>query len=157
MSRKEDVKRVFVGTDTGFSAFVRPMLYGARHEIRSAKDPFPAEPVTCDVVGPLCESGDTLGANVPLADPEPGDVLVVFDCGAYGFAQSSRYCSLPRPGEILVDGGTPYEIRSPESYQDLNRLATVPPHLEAGPSPTGAGEYRPVAAQAPRQTASSSV
>ena len=157
VSRKEDVGRVFVGTDTGFSAFVRPMLYGARHEIRSAKDPFPAEPVTCDVVGPLCESGDTLGVNVPLAEPEPGDVLVVFDCGAYGFAQSSRYCSLPRPGEILVDGGTPYEIRRPESYQDLNKLAKVPPHLEAGPSAKRVGDYRPVAAQASRQTASSSV
>lgn len=138
VSRKQDVGRVFVGTDTGFSAFARPMLYGARHEIRSAKAPFPAEPVTCDVVGPLCESGDTLGADVPLAEPEPGDVLVVFDCGAYGFAQSSRYNGLPRPGEILVDGGTAYEIRSPESYQDLNRLARVPPHLDARPSARGA-------------------
>ena len=157
VSRKEDVGRVFVGTDTGFSAFVRPMLYGARHEIRSAKAPFPAEPVTCDVVGPLCESGDTLAANVPLAEPEPDDVLVVFDCGAYGFAQSSRYSSLPRPGEILVDGGTAYEIRRPESYQDLNRLAKVPPHLELGPSANGSGAYRPAVARVSRQTVSGSV
>ena len=157
VSLKEDVGRIFVGTDTGFSAFVRPMLYGARHEIRSAKAPFPAEPVTCDVVGPLCESGDTLGADIPLAEPEPGDVLVVFDCGAYGFAQSSRYGSLPRSGEILVDGGTAYEIRSPESYQDLNRLAKIPPHLDARTSAPGVGDRRPVVARASRQAVSSSI
>ena len=157
VSRKEDVGRVFLGTDTGFSALVRPMLYGARHEIRSAKAPFPAEPVTCDVVGPLCESGDVLGADVPLAEPEPGDVLVVFDCGAYGFAQSSRYCSLPRPGEVLIDGGTAYEIRSPESYQDLNRLARVPPHLAGGPGGKGVGGHRPVAAPSSRRTVASSI
>lgn len=133
------------------------MLYGARHEIRSAKDPFPSEPVICDVVGPICESGDTLGVDVPLAAPEPGDVLVVFDCGAYGFAQSSRYNSLPRPGEILIDGGTAYEIRSPESYQDLNRLAKVPPHLDARPRAKGAGDYRPVVARSSRRTVSSSI
>ena len=157
VSCKEDVGRVFVGTDTGFSAFVRPMLYGARHEIRSAKAPFPAEAVICDVVGPLCESGDTLGVDVPLAAPEPGDVLVVFDCGAYGFAQSSRYNSLPRPGEILIDGGAAYEIRSPESYQDLNRLAKVPPHLDARPGAEEIGDDRPVVARSSRRTVSSSI
>ena len=155
VSRKEDVGRVFVGTDTGFSAFVRPMLYGARHEIRSAKNPFPAEPVTCAVVGPLCESGDTLGEDVPLAAPKPDDVLVVFDCGAYGFAQSSRYNSLPRPGEILIDNGTAYEIRKPESYKHLNELADVPPHL-ARPSANGVGDHRPVAISVFRQTVPSS-
>ena len=144
VSRKEDVGRVFVGTDTGFSAFVRPMLYGARHEIRSAKDPFPAKPVSCDVVGPLCESGDTLGEGIPLADPQLDDVLVVCDTGAYGFAQTSRYNSLPRPGEMLVDNGTAHEIREPESYADLNKLARVPTHLTAKPSANGVGGRRAV-------------
>ena len=142
VSRKEDVDRIFVGTNTGFSAFVRPMLYGARHEILSVKDPFPAEPDICEVVGPLCESGDTLGTDIPLADPKPGDILVVCDAGAYGFAQTSRYNSLPRPGEVLIDNGVVHVIREPERYCDLNKLAHVPPHLVSKPSANGAGGRR---------------
>lgn len=145
VSLKEDVGRLFVGTNTGFSAFARPMLYGAHHEIRSAKDPFPAEPVTCDIVGPLCESGDTLGKDVPLAPPETNDLLVVFDAGAYGFALTSRYNSLPRPGEMLIDNGIGHMIREPETYDDINRLARIPPHLSAGPSASGSGGHRAAA------------
>ena len=152
VSLKEDVGRRFVGTDTGFSAFARPMLYGARHEIRSAKDPFPADPVTCDVVGPLCESGDTLAENVQLASPEPDDILVVFDAGAYGFAQASQYNSRPKPGEILIDNGIGYGIREPESYKDLNRLANVPAHLYVEPSANGAVNHRVAAVGVVRQT-----
>ena len=155
VSRKEDVGRIFGGTDTGFSAFVRPMLYGARHEILGVKDPFPAEPEVCEVVGPLCESGDTLGKDVPLADPRPGDLLVVCDAGAYGFTQSSRYNSLPRPGEILIDNGDIHPIREPETYRDLNALARVPPHLVSMPSANGTGGRRTLAIDAPPQAAPS--
>lgn len=132
VSKKRDVGRLFVGTDTGYSALVRPMLYGAYHEIRSAKDPFPVAPEICDIVGPLCETGDVLGKGVPLANPEIDDVLVVFDAGAYGFAQASRYTSLPRPGERLIDNGIDYEIRKPEEYEDLNYQTYVPRHLQSG-------------------------
>jgi diaminopimelate decarboxylase len=132
VSLKRDVERLFVGTDTGYSAFVRPMLYGATHEIRNARDPFPNTSERYDIVGPLCESGDVLGRDVKLATPRIGDVLVVFDAGAYGFAQASQYNSLPRPAEVLIDGGTPYVIRRREKLSDLNRLTQVPPHLESG-------------------------
>lgn len=135
VSRKDDVGKVFIGTDTGYSALVRPMLYGAHHDILSAKDPFPKNPVVCDVVGPLCESGDVLGRDVALSSPEPNDVLVVLDTGAYGFAQSSRYNSLPRPAELLIDDGRVYLIRKREIFDDLNADAKMPSHLSSPPRP----------------------
>lgn len=129
VSRKKDVGRLFVGTDIGYSAFVRPMLYGARHKILSVKNPFPDTSRTCDVVGPLCETGDVVGKGVSLPNPEVGDILAVLDAGSYGFVQASRYSSLPLPGEYLIDNETVYEIRTPETYDDLQRLSRIPDHL----------------------------
>lgn len=129
VSLKHDVGRIFVGTNTGYSALVRPMLYGAYHEIRSAKDPYPEKPTFCEVVGPLCESGDVLGREVPLASPAPDDLLVIFDTGSYGFAQASRYNSLPRPAELLIDDGKVFVIRERERFEQINELARLPAHL----------------------------
>ena len=95
--------------------------------------------------------------DVQLAAPELGDVLVVLDCGAYGFAQSSRYNSLPRPGEILIDNGIPYVIRERERYEHLNELAHVPAHLDARPSANRAGAHRAVDIRVLRQTVPSEI
>jgi diaminopimelate decarboxylase len=96
---------------------LRPSLYDAWQEIA---------PVVArhqptrdyDVVGPVCETGDFLGKQRPLAI-EQGDLLVVRSAGAYGFSMSSNYNSRPRAAEILVDGDTAHVIRQRETIDSL--------------------------------------
>ena len=74
-----------------------------------------------DVVGPICETGDFLALDRPLAAVEEGDVLVVRTSGAYGFAMASNYNGRPRPAELLVDGPDIHLARRRETYEDLIR------------------------------------
>jgi diaminopimelate decarboxylase len=131
ISLKDDVGKLFVGTDVGYNSFVRCMLYGAFHDLRNVKDPCPQEPRICEVVGPICESGDVLVSDHPFATPAIGDVIALLDVGAYGYAMASQYNSRPRPPEILIDEGTPYLIRHRETYSDMLGRYEIPPHLLA--------------------------
>jgi len=131
VSIKQDVGRTFVGCDIGYSSFIRPMLYGAFHDIRNVREPFPANPTLCELVGPLCESGDVLGRDRPLPAPAVGDVLALMDAGAYGYAQSSQYNSRPRPIEVLIDQGETFVIRERESLSDVLGRFQIPAHLLA--------------------------
>lgn len=110
--------RYFVVLDAGMSELMRPALYGARHRLerltaRSGPD------VTCDVVGPICETTDVirLGHSMPL--PEVGDLLLVRDAGAYGSAMASNYNRHALPAEALVEGGAWRVIRRRQTVDDL--------------------------------------
>jgi diaminopimelate decarboxylase len=100
---------------------MRPMLYGAFHRI---------EPVVCstaseilaDVVGPLCETSDTLGKDRTLGRPEPGDLFAVLDAGAYGAVMASNYNRRMMPAEVLVDGAKWSVIRRRQTIEDLLAL-----------------------------------
>lgn len=131
ISIKQDVGRTFVGCDIGYSSFIRPMLYGAFHDIRNVKNPWPTNPTLCELVGPLCESGDVLGKDRPLPAPAVGDVLALMDAGAYGYAQSSQYNSRPRPVEVLIDRGETFVIRERESVSDVLGRFQIPAHILA--------------------------
>ncbi|MEM2979705.1 MAG: diaminopimelate decarboxylase, partial [Methanomassiliicoccales archaeon] len=85
--------------------------------------------VIYDVVGPICESGDFLAKERLLPRLEEGDLLVVYDAGAYGFAMSSQYNSRPRCREILVCNGVANVIREAETLDDLLRLQKIPSRL----------------------------
>ncbi len=100
--RKGDVR--YVGVATGMNSLIRPALYGAWHEIvnLSRLGAPPTERVT--VVGPICESGDTLGRDRWLPPTEAGDVLLVDVTGAYGRAMSSRYNLREPADEVVIDG-----------------------------------------------------
>ena len=82
---------LYVGVDTGMNSLIRPALYGAYHEIVNLTrlDDAPAQ--VADVVGPICESGDVLGAERRLPATAEGDVMLIAHAGAYGRAMSSRY------------------------------------------------------------------
>ena len=67
--------------------------------------PRPGEPQTYEVVGPLCETSDTLGHERPLGPVEVGDLVAVLDAGAYGFVMASNYNRRRMPAEVLVDDG----------------------------------------------------
>jgi len=92
----------YIGVNTGMNALIRPALYGAYHHIvnLSRLD----DPVTgpATVVGPICESGDKLGADRLLPDCEEGDVILIANAGAYGQVMSSHYNLRDVPPEIVL-------------------------------------------------------
>jgi len=110
----------FVVLDTGMTELIRPMLYEAFHRIVEVE---PREGLAgpCEIVGPLCETSDTLGHDRSLGPVEVGDLLAVLDAGAYGFVMASNYNRRRMPAEVLVDGGTWRVIRRRQTYEDLFR------------------------------------
>ena len=122
--RKKNGAKEFVVVDAAMNDLIRPALYQAHHEIIPLrKNSLP--PVTVDVVGPVCETGDFLARDREMANAMPGDFLAVLTAGAYGFVQSSNYNSRPRAPEILVEGSGYRVIRRRETYEDLVRGETV--------------------------------
>ncbi|MFN7146888.1 MAG: bifunctional aspartate kinase/diaminopimelate decarboxylase, partial [Myxococcota bacterium] len=101
LKQKGDVR--FVGVDTGMNSLIRPALYGAWHEIVNLTRLDAPLTQVANVVGPVCESGDTLGYARRLPDTREGDVLLIATAGAYGRAMSSTY-NLRAPAEEHVLG-----------------------------------------------------
>ncbi len=92
----------YVGVATGMNSLIRPVLYGAWHEIVNlTRLDLPATEVV-DVVGPICESGDFLGHDRLLAPSQEGDVLLIANAGAYGHAMSSHYNLRAPAPELLI-------------------------------------------------------
>jgi diaminopimelate decarboxylase len=119
---KENRGKNFVIVDAAMNDFIRPALYDAVHPITAAKRSKGHAPsIRVDVVGPVCESGDFLAHDRPLAPVKAGDLLVLWGAGAYGFVETSNYNSRPRPPEILVEGKRFRIIRRRESLSDLIR------------------------------------
>ena len=100
---------------------IRPSLYGAYHEI-SVVNSASSQNSPCDIVGPICESGDFLAKGVELPNLNSGDLLCVKSAGAYGFTMSSNYNSRGRAAEVAVQGGKARLIRKRESFEDLIAL-----------------------------------
>lgn len=115
----------FAIVDAAMNDLLRPSLYNAWQAIIPVKEqPRPLH--TYDVVGPVCETGDFLGKDRPLAIQQ-GDLLAVRSAGAYGFAMASNYNSRCRPAEVMVDNSTVTLIRQRESMADLWRSETLLP------------------------------
>lgn len=115
--RKHSGGKEYVITDAGMTELLRPSHYGAFHRIEAVD----AEPdrIRADVVGPVCESGDFLALDRELQAVQPGDLLAVFDVGAYGFVMASNYNSRPRGAEVLVDGERFAIVTEREDYHTL--------------------------------------
>jgi diaminopimelate decarboxylase len=113
--------RRFVVTDAGMTELMRPALYGAYHRIVPVV-PRPGAEQVCDIVGPLCESSDTLGKDRPCGPLEVGDLLAVLDVGAYGMTMASTYNRRPLPAEVLADNGSWTVIRRRQTIEDLLAL-----------------------------------
>jgi diaminopimelate decarboxylase len=110
----------FVVVDAGMNDLLRPALYESFHRIEPVR-PHGRAAERVDVVGPVCESSDFLARGRELERPEPGELLLVRDAGAYGFAMSSNYNMRPRAAEILVENGGTRLIRRRETFDDLVR------------------------------------
>jgi len=120
----------FVIVDAGMNDLIRPSLYDGHHRIQPVvggeADGDAGHPV-CDVVGPVCESGDFLAKERPLPPVVRGDLLAVMSAGAYGYVMASNYNERPRPPEVLVDGDTYAVVRRRETTEDLQRLDVARP------------------------------
>ena len=116
-------KKRFVITDGAMNDLIRPSLYGAHHKIFAyGKN---ENLGTCDVVGPVCESGDFLAKDIELPECKSGDVIVVKGAGAYGFSMSSNYNTRNRAAEVCVLDGKDRLIRRRECFEDV-----VAPEIE---------------------------
>jgi diaminopimelate decarboxylase len=110
-------EKIFVVTDAGMNALIRPVLYDAHHRIQVLSGT--GKSVTADVVGPLCESGDILARSRKIELPIPGTAIVFENAGAYGFSMANNYNGMPLPAEVLVDGDSVKLIRRRQSIEEL--------------------------------------
>jgi len=114
---KPGAAKNFCIVDAAMNDLARPAMYEAYHRIEPVA-PRAGAPVTYDVVGPVCESGDWLGRDRALA-VQPGDLLAVMSAGAYGFVMSSNYNTRGRAAEVMVDGDAVHLVRERELPADL--------------------------------------
>jgi diaminopimelate decarboxylase len=119
---KPGEQKNFCIVDAAMNDLPRPAMYEAYHQIveltAPSKDNTP--PLVCDVVGPVCESGDWLGRDRTL-HAQPGDLLAVLSTGAYCMSMASNYNTRGRPAEILVDSAHAHVIRTRENSADQMR------------------------------------
>lgn len=93
----------FIGIETGMNSLLRPSLYGAYHEIVNLSRLHEEKTIRTHIVGPICESGDTLGYDRLLPTTYEDDVLLIANAGAYGHSMSSYYNLRPPAQEIILD------------------------------------------------------
>ena len=110
--------RRFLVLDAAMNDLLRPAMYDAYHDIRPLT-PRAGEPVAYDVVGPICETGDTFTRDRLLPPLEAGDLVAFMTAGAYGAAMSSEYNSRPLVPEVLVDGARWAVVRPRPTYEEM--------------------------------------
>jgi diaminopimelate decarboxylase len=113
--------KLFVILDAGMTELIRPMLYNAFHRIEPV-GPGGGPEIVSDIVGPLCETSDTLGRDRRLPRPAVGDLIAVLDAGAYGAVMASNYNRRTMPAEVMVEDGRHSVIRRRQTVDDLVAL-----------------------------------
>ena len=123
LTRVVDMKRKpgggwFVIVDAGMTDLMRPALYAAWHQIEPVS-PRAGDPITADIVGPVCETTDTIGVGRTLPPVEVGDLLAIRDTGAYGSVMASNYNRRPIAAEVMVDASGVRLIRRRQTVDDM--------------------------------------
>lgn len=116
---KQTTSSVFLGVNSGQNHLIRPMFYNAYHRIENVSNPKGMKKLYT-VVGYICET-DTFGYDRPIGEANEGDVLAIYNAGAYGFSMSNNYNSRCRPAEVLFRKGKGYLIRKRETMEDITR------------------------------------
>jgi diaminopimelate decarboxylase len=128
---KEGATKRFVIVDAAMNDLIRPALYGAWHDIVPIRLPAPGTRRSpADVVGPVCETGDTFAVDRKLPPLAEGDLVAFTMAGAYGAVMSSTYNSRLLVPEVMVAGDRAGMIRARSSYEALLSLDTIPPWLD---------------------------
>jgi diaminopimelate decarboxylase len=125
---KPGEEKHFAVVDAAMNDLMRPALYDAWHDIVKvgAGETATGTPMSYEIVGPVCESGDFLGHDRKLSLSE-GDLLAILSAGAYGMAMASNYNSRPRAAEVMIDGAEMHLIRRREEVAQLFALESLLP------------------------------
>jgi len=128
---KPGVSKTFVIVDAAMNDLIRPTLYEAWHDIVPVRRPRPgAATIRCDIVGPVCESGDYLAQNRDLPSLSAGDLVMIRSAGAYGAVMASSYNSRPLAPEVMVDGTRFAVVRARPSIDEMLSSERFPPWME---------------------------
>lgn len=119
----------FLVLDAAMNDLLRPTLYDAFHDIRPLRARATDERRPYDVVGPVCETGDTFTRDRPLPPLAAGDRIAFMSAGAYGAAMASEYNSRPLVPEVLVHGPDWAIVRPRPTYEDMLARESRPPWL----------------------------
>ncbi|NEX46175.1 diaminopimelate decarboxylase [Pseudotabrizicola algicola] len=127
---KEGEGRDFLIVDAAMNDLVRPSMYGAHHDIVPVVEPAPGqEAQPYDVVGPVCETGDTFAKQRPLSALAEGDLIAFRSAGAYGAVMASEYNTRPLIPEVLVKGDHFAVIRARPTFDEILSRDTIPAWL----------------------------
>ncbi|WP_024354949.1 diaminopimelate decarboxylase [Brevundimonas naejangsanensis] len=110
--------RRFLVLDAAMNDLMRPALYDAFHDLKPVR-PVTGEALPHDVVGPVCETGDTFARDRDLPPLKAGDLVVFMSAGAYGAVMSGEYNTRPLAAEVLVDGDRSAVIRLRPTYDEM--------------------------------------
>lgn len=110
----------FIIVDGAMNDLIRPALYNAYHRIEVLNDN--QDFSDCNLVGPVCESGDFFAKNIQLPKTEHNDLVAIYSAGAYGFTMSSNYNTRGKVAEIAIEDGKDRLIRKRETFEDLIAL-----------------------------------
>ncbi|MHB8284997.1 MAG: diaminopimelate decarboxylase [Caulobacteraceae bacterium] len=109
----------FVVLDAAMNDLLRPAMYDAHHEILAVVQPATDDRLAYDVVGPVCETGDTFARDRPLPPLKTGDLVAFMTAGAYGASMASEYNARPLVAEVLVKGGLFAVTRARPTYEQM--------------------------------------
>ncbi|HLS57984.1 MAG TPA: diaminopimelate decarboxylase [Paracoccaceae bacterium] len=124
---KEGEGRDFLIVDAAMNDLLRPALYDAWHDIVPVLEPAVGTVMQpLDVVGPVCETGDTFATRRPLPPLGEGDLIAFRSAGAYGAAMASEYNSRPLVPEVMVDGDHYAVVRKRPSFDEMLARDTIP-------------------------------
>jgi diaminopimelate decarboxylase len=127
---KEGEGRDFVILDAAMNDLLRPAMYDAHHDILPLREPEPGGPRRAfDVVGPVCETGDTFARGRPLPPLAEGDLVAFRSAGAYGAVMASEYNTRPLLPEVLIQRDQFAVIRPRASYQEIIGRDSIPAWL----------------------------
>lgn len=126
---KKGEGRDFLILDAAMNDLLRPAMYDAYHELVPVIETDATGPAPFDIVGPVCESGDTFERGARLGDPQSGDLYAFRSAGAYGAVMASEYNTRPLVPEVLVDGDRFAIIRQRPSLEEILARDLVPDWL----------------------------
>jgi diaminopimelate decarboxylase len=127
---KDGEDRDFLIVDAAMNDLIRPAMYGSHHDIIPVIEPAAgAEQQPYDIVGPICESGDTFAKSRNLPALQAGDLIALRSAGAYGAVMSSEYNSRPLVPEVLVNGDHFAVIRARPTFDEMLSRDTIPEWL----------------------------